>query len=388
MDQYIELIVYYLSDWKSTAISNTLYSVVLAALAFFLGGLLINLLKRLSIKGLNQQLEEKNQALEQANNKQQELFNKQKEDEEQMLSLTQETKQLSNKLQANEQLLNKTVDEKKIAEEGFETSLNDKTKYSEQLEVELQDQKNKLSEYVVVQTKLQEMERQASEAINETDQVKQQIMQLQNDLNNKDKQIEQLENSNQPAESEEMQQQLANLESEIQRLQSKNHDTQSKVASPNDLEGAIEQQNQQLAQFNDKLKLLLIQPFSEAPEVANDEEQSDGMVNKVKNLFKSTDNQLDGENELNITSTTQAKDVWQQHQSLIQQLTEQLAINQIEPVKAEAIVQEANSEPEETIIQPILEDNVDLNTEKTNDITESIEYAQGKLKSFFNKIKS
>jgi hypothetical protein len=337
---------------------------------------------------LNHQLEEKNQVLEQANTKQQELFNKQKEDEEQMLTLTQETKQLSNKLQENEQLLNKTVDEKKIAEEGFETSLNDKTKYSEQLKVELQDQKDKLSEYVVVQTKLQEKEKQASEAINEVDQVKQQIMQLQNELNNKDKQIEQLENSNQPAESEEMQQQLANFESEIQRLQTKNRDTESKAANSNGLEGTIEQQNQQIARFNDKLKSLLTQPFSEAPEVANDEKQSNGMVNKVMHLFNSTDNQLDGENELNIVNTTQTEDVWQQHQTIIQQLTEQLAIKQIEPVKVEAIVQEVNSQSEETIIQPILEENVNFDAEKTNDIAESIEYVQGKLKSFFTKVKS
>lgn len=420
MDQYIELIAYYLSDWKYTAIYNTRYSVVLAALAFLAGGMFISLLKRSSIKGLSQRVAEQNETIEQVKTKQEELLNKQKEDEEQKLVLQKKTDQLKTDVQKNEQLLNKSLDEKKIAANEFTAALNEKTQYSEQLKAELKEQKDKVSEYVVSQAKLVEVEKEVNETANKLDLSTQQLQQLETELNDKVKQIEELESVKQPFESEGMQQQLTKLESEIKVLQKKNKEAESKAAIAEDLENTIEQQNQQIAKFNNKLKLLLPQQSSaliDIPEVVIDEEENEGIVKKVISLFKSMNSQVDDDdNQKTVAPTSLAsstseytEDVWQQHQTIIKQLSEQLIIKQAEGLKPEAAkpevlktkalkpevkVEEDKPEHtpkvnhEETDNPSTIEEDESIIVENTNDLAESLEYVQGKLKSLFNKIKS
>jgi chromosome segregation ATPase len=208
MDKYIEMFAPLLIDWQQTAIANTRYSVVLAALAFIIGCQLVALWKRKSIANLNQQLLEEKQALEQIEHKlkqtehqHEELLVKHKSDVESITQLQQQLEQVSTNLQESEERyaeilpkheqLTKVLDEKQSAMDALKSDLDDKTHVVESIQGKLAEQKELLAQYALDKTQIEEMKKEASEASS----VKQQLQQREGECREHIKKIEKLEQS-------------------------------------------------------------------------------------------------------------------------------------------------------------------------------------------------
>lgn len=369
MDKYIEMFVPYLIDWQQTAIDNTRYSVVLAALAFIIGWQLVVLWKRKSIAKLNHQLMEEKQTLEQtelkleqAGHEHEELLVNQKNDAESIAGLQQQLEQLSENLQESEEKhveflkkyeqLTKTLDKKQIDMEALKLDLNDKTHVVEQIQAKLAEQKNLLAQYSSDRAKVEEMEKEISEASS----VKQQLLQKESENNEQIKKFEklqqsaknsidrvleleaQLEKRSQTDESEEPlgQAHLAELNAMKEQLEQEKRNAESKAEYSVDLAHTLQQQNQQLAQFNEKLQVLLTQPqaVTEENTLSNDNDTAKakgGLVGRILNLVSSldkvdiSDNKQNNEEE-EVADEVPVEDVWQKHHRIVDQLIEQLSI--------------------------------------------------------------
>lgn len=342
LDKFIELVMYYLSEWKNIAIANMNYSVALFIFAFLVSAFLMSLLKRKKVVNLKQQLASQTDSLKQVNSKQEELLKKQKSNEQQLIVQQQQTKQLMTDLQEskssydellkNAQQLKKVLDAKTIEADKFKASLSEKTESVVQLQAALQEQTESV---VQLQAALQEQtekvtqsamdlekmlttEKEASQAVSELNLVKQQVVQLESELNDKNTQIGESGSSG------------SNSQARILEL---------------------EQQLQNLSPDND------LGDREETTALINDGTQSEGIVDKVFSLFKSFDN-------VGIETVVESND----------KPTSSATTEIVEKEEAHA---DDNSSPEV----------VKVGVEDANDISESIEYVQGKVKDLFKKIK-
>jgi len=413
MDKYIEMFAPLLQEWQQTAIDNTTYSVALAALAFILGWQLVILFKRKGIADLKHQLVNEKQNLEQAEHKHEELLAKQKSDEESIAGLQQQLEQVSTNLKDSEEqhadvlqkheLLTKTLDEKQSAMDALKLDLDDKSHVVEQIQGKLAEQKNVLAEYALDKAKIEEMKKEASEASS----VKQQLLQQENENNEQIKKIEKLEQSAKNSidrvlvlesqlekqshanVSEGTQEQQAQLESVEVQLDLEKRNAESKAKYSVELEQTLQQQNQQLVQFNEKLQALLTkaqpQPVTEQNTLSsNDVKEADGLFGKLLNLVSKLDEVDISDHNQKFKEEEVPEDVWQKHQWIIDQLISQSTIK-----------------PEENEYQTLAVENTDVADKSSdtlasdspkqvdevqmNEVTENI---QDKLKGFYHKFRS
>jgi DNA repair exonuclease SbcCD ATPase subunit len=419
MDKYIEMFAPLLIDWQQTAIANTRYSVVLAALAFIIGCQLVALWKRKSIANLNQQLLEEKQALEQIEHKlkqtehqHEELLVKHKSDVESITQLQQQLEQVSTNLQESEERyaeilpkheqLTKVLDEKQSAMDALKSDLDDKTHVVESIQGKLAEQKELLAQYALDKTQIEEMKKEASEASS----VKQQLQQRESECREHIKKIEKLEQSVKSSidrvlelesqlqkrshtdKSEATLEQVAQLESMEVQLGLEKRNAESKAEYSMELEKTLQQQNQQLAQFNKKLSVLITQaelePVAEKETSSNDDK---GLVSKILKLAAVLDKVDISDGHQHNEEATLNEDVWQKHQRIIDQLTKQLAVqtNDIEPLATDV----ENDEPVVKSPDVLASDSSKQeNGVQLSDVTELIDDFQDKLKGFYNKFRS
>jgi myosin heavy subunit len=328
VDQFIELVMYYLSEWKNIAIANMNYSVALFIFAFLVGAFLMSLLKRKKVVNLKQQLASQTDSLKQVNSKQEELLKKQKSNEQQLIVQQQQTEQLMTDLQEskssydellkNAQQLKKVLDAKTIEADKFKASLSEKTESVVQLQAALQEQTEKVTQSALDLEKMLATEKEASQAVSELNLVKQQVVQLESELNDKNTQIGESGSSG------------SNSQARILEL---------------------EQQLQNLSPDND------LGDREETTALINDGTQSEGIVDKVFSLFKSFDN-------VGTETVVESND----------KPTSSATTEIVEKEEGHA---DDNSSPEV----------VKVGVEDANDISESIEYVQSKVKDLFKKIK-
>ena len=414
MDKYIEILATLLKDWQFLATHFTTYSVVLAALAFVMGGLLVVFLKNKRIAVLSRLLMEDKQTLKQAEHKNEELLVKQKTDAESIAEFQQQLEQLSKNFQEikeqhteflqKHELLTKTLDEKQSVMETLKLDFDDKSHVVEKLQGKLADQKHLLAEYALDRANIEEMKKKASEASS----VKQQLLQRENENNEQIKKIEklqqsaknsidrvlelesQLEKRSHADESEETQGRFAQLDAVNIQLDQEKQNAESKAEYSVELEQKLQQQNQQLAQFNEKLQLLLTQPqpqpvIEEVASSNDDNKVTGGLVGKLLNLVSKLDkvdvsehHENDKEEELKF------EDAWQKHQWIIDQLLEQSTI-QTEDNEHQTIVVEKVDSAVKSSDALASDSPKQVNEGQVNEVNEKI---QDKLKGFYNKIRS
>ena len=417
MDKYIEMFAPLLKDWQQTAIDNTTYSVAIAALAFIIGWQLVVLFKRKGIANLNDQLMKEKQNLEQAEHKHEELLVKQKSDEESIAGLQQQFEQVSTKLQESgeqhaefiqkHEQLTKTLDEKQSAMDALKLDLDDKTHVVEQIQGKLAEQKNLLAEYALDKAKIEEMKKEASEASS----VKQQLLQQENENKEQIKKIEKLEQSaknsidrvlvlesrlekqshaDKPKDNaDDNSEQVAQMESMKVQLDLEKRNAESKVKYSVELEQTLQQQKQQLAQFNEKLQALLTKPqpqpvIQQNTSSSNDVKEADGLFGKLLNLVAKMDEVDISDHNQKFKEEEVPEDVWQKQQWIIDQLIAQSMIEQEENEYQTAAIE--NDEVTDKNSDTLASDSPKQENEvQVNEVTENI---QDKLKGFYHKFKS
>jgi len=417
MDKYIEMFAPLLQEWQQTAIDNTMYSVALAVLAFILGWQLVILFKRKGITDLKHQLVNEKQHLEQAEHKHEELLVKQKSDEESIAELQQQFEQVSTNLKESEEkhadvlqkheLLTRTLDEKQSAMDALKLDLDDKSHVVEQIQGKLAEQKNVLAEYALDKAKIEEIKKEASEASS----VKQQLLQKANENNEQIKKIEKLEQSaknsidrvlvlesqlekqshvDKPKDNtDDNSEQVAQLESIKVQLDLEKRNAESKAEYSVELEQTLQQQNQQLAQYNEKLQTLLTQsqpqPVTERNTLSsNDVKEADGLFGKLLNLVSKLDEVDISDHNQKFKEEEVPKDVWQKHQWIIDQLIGQSTIKPEENEPPTIAVE--NTDAADKSSDALASDSPKLVDEvQVNEVTEKI---QDKLKGFYHKFRS
>ncbi len=247
MDQVLEVISFYLTEWQQIAIDNTLYSTALAVLSFLIGsligGIIIAFLKQLKIGRLRREVRQRKKQLKVAEQTNDELLSQQKNDGIQIADLQQQlgqaTKNLLHERNAHQSLVSEkdalflNVAKKKQEEVvAVNTMLEDKVILVNQLQSNLTEQESKLARYEEAQVKIIEMEKEINQSAIELKTVKQQ---LETELNTKNKQIEEATKAQKDRVSElelklkkiddkseaEKKQQVLKLESEKNTIQEK-----------------------------------------------------------------------------------------------------------------------------------------------------------------------
>ncbi len=197
MDQIIELLAHYWVDWQHTAIANTRYSVVLAASAFLMGGLIMAILKRGKIVRLMRQVMSGKQQLEKSEKTHEELISKQQFDEEQITGFQKRLEDASTDVQLEKEahhenilkkdaLLAKTVDEKQQEIDAISTMLDEKNLLADRLQNDLNEQKSKITQLEAAQVNSVEIENQVNQATTALESEKQQ---LEDELSKKNEQV-------------------------------------------------------------------------------------------------------------------------------------------------------------------------------------------------------
>ncbi len=202
MDQVLEVISFYLTEWQQIAIDNTLYSAALAALALLIGsfisGLIVAFLKQFKIGRLRREVRQGKKQLEVAEKSNNELLSQQKNDAVQLADFQQQlgqaTKNLQHERNAHQSLVSEkdvlflnTAKKKQEEVVAVNTMLEEKTILASQLQSNLTEQESKLPLYEEAQVKIVEMEKEMSLSAIELKTAKQQ---LETELNTKNKQIE------------------------------------------------------------------------------------------------------------------------------------------------------------------------------------------------------
>ncbi|MFK5947451.1 MAG: hypothetical protein QM500_01615 [Methylococcales bacterium] len=186
MDKYIELMAFYWVDWQQTALANTRYSVVLAVLAFFIGVIVIAIIKSFKISKLSKRLIESHQQLEQAQTKLEKLENEQKEsaalitDQQQQLdqtenTLQQEREDFKKQLEDKEALIISLTKEKQAEIDAINTTLSEKNKLLEQLQHSLEEQRDVVAKATTAQEQIAELEKRLASSTAELNLAKQQL---------------------------------------------------------------------------------------------------------------------------------------------------------------------------------------------------------------------
>jgi hypothetical protein len=186
-------------------------------------------------------------------------------------------------------------------------------------------------------------------------------------------------------ESEVPQEQLAQLDAVKVQLDQEKQNAESKAEYSVELEQKLQQQNQQLAQFNEKLQLLLTQaqpqPVTQVVTSSNDDKkETEGLVGKLLNLVSMLDNVNVTENHKNDKEEElQFEDVWQRHQWIIDQLTEQSTIQTEDNEHQTIVVEKVDSAVKSSDV---------LASDSLMQVNEVNEKIQDKLKGFYKKIRS
>ncbi len=361
MDTYIQTLSNLWVDWQQIAINNPIYSVVLSLAGFLLGLILVNFLKKNQIFDLKLQVIEENQALKQISNKREELIVAQRNDAKIITDLQQQqeisAKALKKSNAINSELKKKydlqfqSLQEQETELDSLKSTVNGKIDEIKQLQAEVDQQKDLISQQAVDLKKNGDK----AEQLTEFDIVKQQLYQLQSELEVKNEQIELFEKTN----------------------QSFNEDNSELTEKTNSLHA------RQLAAFNERLKLLLIQNT-----VSN--RAGSGLFDKVLNMFSSIDNTLNSdvdENKIDEKTEDKDEDIWLQHQKIIDQVINQFSIQPGETRNQEIINENsiAENDQKSSIISKNIPPEI---AEKFKEMTEKTDQFQEKLKGFYQKISS
>jgi len=386
MDKFIEIFVFYLSEWQQVAINNVQYSVVIALGSLLIGVLLVLLLKRKKSVSLKQKLMLQNHALELSEQKYDKLLITQKNDVENISSLQQQIDQLTKDLQESEkqsneyiqkeELIKKALDAKNLEVDGLESIVNEKNQRVDQLQSKLDEQKIQVSEHALEQAQIVVMEKELSELSNKLNKVEQKIQTQIVELTNKNEMIAQLELSAQS--SEKNLDEVSELKSEITK-----QEVDSNIEQLLELENTLQQQNQQMTQFNKKLQSLLIQSNTntENENILTDTHQdSGGVLSKLLYKMSFLDNVKNSDAEQSHANDLVIEDVWQQHQHIIDQLIEQLSVQQPKPD-----VQTVNIE-DERLAANDTEEVLDQQSTQVDESAKEMDQLKLKLKGFYRKL--
>ncbi|MCF6249879.1 MAG: hypothetical protein L3J75_01230 [Methylococcaceae bacterium] len=386
MDKFIEIFVFYLSEWQQVAINNVQYSVVIALGSLLIGVLLVLLLKRKKSVSLKQKLMLQNHALEQSEQKYDKLLITQKNDVENISSLQQQIDQLTKDLQESEkqskeyiqkeELTKKALDAKNLEVDGLESIVNEKNQRVDQLQSKLDEQKIQVSEHALEQAQIVVMEKELSELSNKLNKVEQKIQTQIVELTNKNEMIAQLELSAQSSENN--LDEVSELKSEITK-----QEVDSNIEQLLELENTLQQQNQQMTQFNKKLQSLLIQSNTntENENILTDTRQdSGGVLSKLLYKMSFLDNVKNSDAEQSHANDPVIEDVWQQHQHVIDQLIEQLSVQQPKPD-----VQTVNIE-DERLAANDTEEALEQQSIQEDESAEEMDQLKLKLKGFYRKL--
>jgi len=205
MDKYIELIAFYWVDWQQTAIANTRYSVVLAVVAFFIGTFILSILKAGKIKKLQQQLLQNRQLLDEAKTANDDLVNKTNDNEKEIATLQQQIEELTldikqqsdqasndqqqlsdnhkSEIAAKDALILKNSQDKQLEIDQINLKFVEKNELSEQLQAELDKQKDNIAQFAEVKSQVTTLEAQLTASTTELSSIK---AQLDTELRSKD----------------------------------------------------------------------------------------------------------------------------------------------------------------------------------------------------------
>lgn len=313
MDQVIELMAYYLADWQQTAINNTRYSAVLAALAFLTGGLMMAILKRGKIVKLMRQVMNGKQQLEKSEKTHEELLSKQKIDEEQIAGVQQQLEDASTDLQLEkeahqenilkkDELFTKAVVEKQQEVDAINTMLDEKNLLADRLQNDLNEQNTKIAQFEEAQSKIVEMQNQISKSTTELNTVKQQ---LESELTNKNEQVEssyqsyvdrasdeeyQLKQTKSVSDAEKIQHPVISQPTEKAEIPQEKPTLEVKVEPVVKIEATVQQQ---VAETVKPVEPTLEQRAALAAKAKQPSVDKKGIVSKVMGWFTSIDKALE-----------------------------------------------------------------------------------------------
>lgn len=280
MQKFIETIAFYWIDWQQTAIYNLPYTLVLATISMFIGGYTISILKRKRIIRLKKRVKQLKHLQSKAEKKYKDLLKEQIIDAERVASLQlridmassnllEEKVKLESIVFENEKLFLKETNKKQLEIDTLNSEIIKKNQLIEQLQDKSYENNNDL--YSKARGTIRELEKEASQSASELNTLKQQLDKMSGGYEIK----------------------------EIQAVENKENENDSKL----ELDKTILQQNLQLEIFNKKLLLL---------------------IDSTQNQPYSIDQNLNKQDLV----VQQSENIWQKHQQIIDQLTNQLLIKQ------------------------------------------------------------
>ena len=180
MDKIIEQLAPYWLNWQETAIANPIYSLVLGITAFFIGMLLVIILKSPKIARLTRQLTQEQQVLQQTKQKHDALS---EQLEQSSTDLVQEKASTETKLAEKQVIIEKISQEKDNEVKTMHSELNSKAQQLEKAQKQLDTHTDQASQLSSTQAKMTEMEQVLNQSTDESVQLKQKIKQLESKLN-------------------------------------------------------------------------------------------------------------------------------------------------------------------------------------------------------------
>lgn len=411
MDNLIEIVAPVFLEWQQILINNTSHSRYLVALVFFATMLITAFLLKDVVSGLKRKLIAEKKNLSLAETKRVELEKIQLHDAEEMAGLQQKHDQMQIKLedaekqttslQTKEKQLSKDLQARNTEHDKLNISVNEKSQLLDKLQGEFDQQKNKLSELVVEQLKIEEIERTAEKIDQESTRIKRQLQQVEEQLLEKNQLIEGFDKSDQTGKFNK--DKIDALEAKISQLKNDNAQISNnkqtiKTDYVKELENAAKKRDQQLMQFNQQLQLLITNvthPEEKKADIVPEPKEEEGFVNKVLAMFASLDKATTGENSIVSGSESvnqykkQDKDIWQTHTNIIEQLTKQLiaeddAKDILDAVeKTRLLAKKGVTELQENIVETSVEVK---HVEVKSDKLEKLETFPQKLKGIYHKI--
>jgi len=285
MDNYIELLAFYLTDWQQAAIDNTRYSVLLFVIAFFSGYLLVTLLKKSVLKDLMQQLTAETKERQEIQQHCQNLTEEQQQNASKLAEIKQQVEQLSEQKSKSETLYKelevihqqqgKDFEAKQQQVNELKSMLEEKDQLLELLRNDLTVQKKQLESYNGDEKKTEEMALEISALNNKNNLAEQKIQQLEKALANRSEEVT-------PVDV---------VKDEVKPTIQADNKLQSKII---ELEETIQQQYQQIAELSEQLQNSSESSTDKRSKTATKEEESAWFQEKIKGIFhkiKSSDGQ-------------------------------------------------------------------------------------------------
>ncbi len=368
MDSYIELIAYLVKD------ENLPYSASLVLVTIIITGFIVFLFSKISSRKIKKQLMQEKSVSEKLQINLNALFSSQKKDFFYIADLQKKLKL------STEQLMES---EKQLSDAQLSIDRLTKDIFRKQCEIEVQ--KQKVSEHSANKQKMAEIEQEAIQLSQDLMAVKEQLKFQEDELSRKNKEIEILEEKGQTVVVEDS----------------------GKIAA---LEQTMQQNNQQLARFDEQLQTILPKIKSRLQKdqpVAESDKAADGFMNKLKKVVSQLDHVdvSDPHQDSSVEDDVEL-DIWQRHEIVIDQLTD-LLDSDSEPVvqavqtevaeqekavetkneieKPEQIKKTLEPETNEETVMPDLSDQV---ADMINEVTEKVDSFQDTLKGYYKKIVS